>query len=470
MSLELEKIILTLMLNDNEFSSKVFPYFKTDYFLDTAHSTVATIFKKYQEKYNALPSLGAMEIELSEQKNLSQQTYSDAQSLIHRLYNPEIVCHAKELSKEHILEKTEKYFKQQSCMLAVYKAIDILENKSASYDNIPELLKDAVSVSFDQNIGHDYIRDAQERFNEYHKVESLLPFKLTALNMVTGGGCGYKSLVVPVAPTGVGKSFFMTDWASYLIKNGYNVLYVTLELSETKIAERIDMNLMDCTLQQLRQMPLMTYNSKINQIKSNAIGTIKIKEYVAGVFNANHLRHLLKELKLKENFVPNIVFIDYINLMASYRNTDASNSYAQIKAVAEEVRGVAMEQDLIVCSPTQTNRSGVNASDFNLTEISESLGIAMTADFIFGLIQTDDMADNHQMKVKQLKNRWGDINRPSSFMINVNKSKMQMSDGDDVSSYFKANTNQPKLEERDLILESVEQITTKHKNVLNFDE
>lgn len=469
MSLELEKIILTLMLNDNEFSSKVFPYFKTDYFQDTSHNTVASIFKKYQEQYNALPSIGAMEIELSEQKHLSQQTYTDTKTLIEKLYNTDIVRHAKELSKEHILEKTEKYFKQQSCMLAVYKAIDILENKTSNYDNIPELLKTAVSVSFDQNIGHDYIRDAQSRFDEYHKVESLLPFKLTALNQVTGGGCSYKSLVVPVAPTGVGKSFFMTDWSSYLIKNGYNVLYITLELSETKIAERIDMNLMDCTLQQLRQMPAMTFNSKIKQIKSNAIGTIKIKEYVAGVFNANHLRHLLKELKLKENFSPNIVFIDYINLMASYRNTDASNSYAQVKAVAEEVRGVAMEQDLIICSPTQTNRSGVNTNDFNLTEISESLGIAMTADFIFGLIQTDDMADNHQMKIKQLKNRWGDINRPSSFLINVNKSKMQMFDGDDISSYFKNNQNN-KLEERELSLNPVDQVAAKHKNVLNFDE
>lgn len=469
MSLELEKIILTLMLNDNEFSSKVFPYFKTDYFQDSSHNAVATIFKKYQEEYNSLPSLAAMEIELAEQKNLSEQTYTDTKNLLTKLYNPDVVQHSKELSKEHILEKTEKYFKQQSCMLAVYKAIDILENKSANYDNIPELLKTAVSVSFDQNIGHDYIRDAQNRFEEYHNVETLLPFKLTALNMVTGGGCGYKSLIVPVAPTGIGKSFFMTDWASYLIKNAYNVLYVTLELSETKIAERIDMNLMDCTKQQLKQMPSMTFNSKINSIKSQAIGSLKIKEYPSGVFNANHLRHLLKELKLKEDFVPNIVFIDYINLMASYRNMDASNSYAQVKAVAEEVRGVAMEQNLIVCSPTQTNRSGVNTNDFNLTEISESLGIAMTADFIFGLIQTDDMADNHQMKIKQLKNRWGDISKPSSFMINVNKSKMQMFDGDDVSSYFK-NNQSTQLEERELSLNVVDQIAIKHKNVLNFDE
>lgn len=472
MSQELEKIILTLMLNDNDFSSKVFPYFKTEYFQDTAHHTIAVLFKQYREKYSdsPLPSHGALEIELSDLKGLSQETFQTTNQLLTKLYDDKIVKYAKELSHDHIIEKTERYFKQQSCMLAVYKAIDILEQRNGAYDAIPDILQKAVAVSFDVEIGHDYLRDAEYRFEQYHKTEATLPFKLTALNLVCGGGCGLKSLIVPVAPTGVGKSLFMTDWSSYLLSQGHNVLYITLELSEIKIAERIDMNLMDVTKEQLTSMPSMTFKSKVKTLKANTIGSLKIKEYVPGVFNANHLRHLLRELKSKENFVPRVVMIDYLNLMASYRSNNSSEGYSYIKAIAEEIRGVAMEYDLIVCSPTQTNRSGANVNDFNLTEISESFGIAMTADVVFGLIQTEEMAKNNQIRVKQLKNRWGDINRPSSFMISANKSKMQLSDLDDISGYFNKKNKELSADDFAIPVKESAKSVKSNPHGLNFDE
>lgn len=438
---ELEKVIMTLMLNDNDFSSKVIPYFNPEYFSVEPLKNVARLFKRYTDEYNALPSEAALRIELEQQTGITQETFKDASVAITDLYSDKFINVAKSADKSHIITNTEKYFRLQSCYIAMMKSLDILDSnkKGKELDEIPEILKEAISISFDTNIGHDYITDAESRFESYHNVERTLPFRLTALNLITHGGAGFKSLIVPVAPTGVGKSFFMTDWSAYLLQNGYNVLYVTLELSEEKIAERIDMNLMDITKQDLLKLPPSTFRNKIAHIKSNPIGRIKIKEYVSGVFHANHLRHLLKELKLKENFEPDIVMVDYLNLMASYREPTKGDSYSYFKSVSEELRGVAMEYGIIACSPTQTNRDAINQPDFTLSQISESMGVAHTADLMFGLIQTEEMAKNNQIRIKQLKNRWGDITRPTSFMINVDKSKMQMFNGDDISMYFRDN-------------------------------
>lgn len=436
MNTELEKIILSLTLTNSDYASKINPYLKSEFFSTSEAVIVSDLYKQFFGKYNTLPSKDSLLIEIEDVSSISQETYKNTKQFIGDLYDDKKLSALSKIEPEFILEKTEKYFRQQACHLAILESLSIIEgeNKKLTTDAIPDILKSAISISFDTNIGHDYIDDAESRFEFYHKVETRIPFPLKAFNEITNGGAAVKSLVVPVAPTGIGKSFFMSVWSSYLLKNGHNVLYITLEMAEEEIAKRIDANLFDIPLDRLMVTPKSAFLSNIKNIASQKIGKLKIKEYVTGTFNANHLRHLIKELKQKENFEPQIIMIDYLNLMASYRHTNISDSYAYNKAVAEEIRGVGMEFGITICSPTQTNRQGIGAADFSLTEISESMGIAHTADFMFGLIQTEDMAKLNQMRIKQLKNRWGDINRPSSFMISVDKSKMQMFDYDDLTS------------------------------------
>ena len=431
----LEKIIISSLLNNGDYSRKVMPYTRPEFFSTNEASTVTQIILDYVEKYNSLPTKDALQVELDNRKAVSTELFTNSNLLITSIFKDDVVAGVLKLDKEWLLDKTEKYYKQQSCHIAVMNSINILEgeDKTLTPESIPGILEEALNIHFDTDIGHDYFEDAQDRFDYYHRTDVRIPFLLNALNNVTNGGAVKKSLIVPVAPTGVGKSFFMTAWSSFLLKLGYNVLYITLEMSEEKIGERIDANLMDIAINDLGTVPENIFMNKISSLRTSHLGKLKIKEYPSSSFNAMHLKGLLNELKAKNNFVPDIIMVDYLNLVSSSTLVNSSDTYNAVKNAARELRSIAMEFDLVIVSPTQTNREGINASDYSLTEISESMGIAHYADFIIGLIETEELANNSQMRIKQLKNRWGDINRPPSFVVSVNKAKMQLHDYDDIS-------------------------------------
>lgn len=433
---KIEQLIVASILNVPDYRSKVYPHIRPELFISGCAPTIVELIKKFNDEYKSFPPKDSLLVELDNKSGLSEEAYNDAKEAIKILYSDEMIKACNQVDKEWLLDKSESYLKTNSCHLAVMESLSILdgENKKLTPEAIPDILKNALSITFDNNVGHDYIDDADARFEFYHKLEKRIPFKLKSLNDVTQGGIPRKSLIVPVAPTGVGKSLFMTDWSSWLLTQGFNVLYVTLELAEERVAERVDANLMNITMQDLKTLPKTTFDSRLNTILRNPIGKLKIKEYPPGTFNANHLRFLCQDLKNKQNFKPDIIMVDYLNLMSSYRMRDNSNSYSYIKAVTEELRGVAMELDIVVCSPTQTNRTGMGASDFELTEVSESAGIAMTADMMVGFISTPELEELGHMRVKQLKNRFGDLNKPGSFVISVNRAKMQLADLDDISS------------------------------------
>lgn len=430
----LEKIIISGLLHNMDFSKKVMPYTKSMFFASNTSETVIDIILDYTETYSSLPSKDAIEIELDSKKGMSEETYKNAKILIDKVYDNEIIESINKIDKEWLLEKTESYYKQQSCHIAVLEAISIIEGDSKlSPESIPLIMEDALRIEFNINLGHDYFQDSDARYEYYHRTDVKVPFLLKAMNDITGGGASRKSLIVPVAPTGVGKSFFMTAWSAYLLQNGYNVAYITLEMAEEKIGERIDANLMDVRLNDLNRIPKNIFDNKINKMKQDYNGILKIKEEPSASFNAAKLRTLLHEYKQKDNFVPDVIMIDYLNLVKPMRGSPTDNSYTALKNVAEELRSLALEMDLIICSPSQTNRDAFGLDDFNLTELSESMGIAHTADFMFGMIETPELAADFLMRLKQLKNRWGDINAPSSFMVSTNKAKMQLYDSDDIS-------------------------------------
>lgn len=433
---KIEQLIIASILNVPDYRSKVYPHIRSELFISGCAPTVVELIKKFNDEYKSFPPKDSLLVELDNKSGLSEEAYNDAKEAIKILYSDEMIKACNQVDKEWLLDKSESYLKTNSCHLAVMESLSILdgENKKLSPEAIPDILKTALSITFDNNVGHDYIEDADARFEFYHKLEKRIPFELKALNDVTCGGMPRKSMIVPVAPTGVGKSLIMCSWASWLLTQGFNVLYVTLELAEERVGERIDAKLLDVTLQDLKTLPKSTFDSRLNKIKLNPVGKLKIKEYPGGTVNANHIRFLCQDLKNKQNFVPDIIMVDYLNLMASYRMRDNSNSYGYIKAVAEELRALAMELDIVVCSPTQTNRTGVGAADFDLTEVSESMGIAHTADVMFGMISTPELHELNHLRIKQLKNRFGDISKPSSFIVGVDRAKMNVYDLDDVSS------------------------------------
>lgn len=432
MSSGLETLIISGILHVPDYQVKVFPYIKKDIFAEQDAATIFDLSKKYFDKYNKIPTHDALDIELQNTKGLSEKTFQDTKKLIDKVYSDPVVKGVKNQDLSWMINTTENYVVNRACQNAVYEAHAIVtgENKKIKREAIPDILKEAISISFDTDIGHDYIDDSMKRYDFYHNVQSRIPFPLTMLNHVTKGGCPRKSMVVPVAPTGVGKSLFLTDWSAYLLSEGYNVLYITLEMAEERIAERIDAKLMNVTIDDLYNLPRSMFENKINVLKKKKLGKIIIKEYPTGSFNANHLQHLLQELSSKKGFKPDVIMVDYLNLVASYRIGMSSGSYGYIKAVAEELRSVAMQQNCIICAPTQTNRNGQNSTDFELNEVSESHGISMTADMMFGFISTPELEQLGHMRIKQLKNRFGNLFAPNSFLVGVHRAKMTLFDVD----------------------------------------
>ena len=428
-NINIEQTVLRNILTDEKYMRKVLPFVKPDYF----EGVYRQLFKevgKYVSKYNRLPTMESFKIEVDQSDKFNDEQYQYAVEIIPAIFKME------KIDDKWLLDTTEKWCQDRAVYNAIMESISIIDGKhqSLTKNALPDILTKALSVSFDTNIGHDYLENASERYDFYHEQEERIPFDLEYFNKITKGGLPNKTLNIALAGTGVGKSLFMCHVAAAALTEGRNVLYITMEMSEERIAERIDANLLDTPIDQLENLSKDMLTGKVHRIASSTDGKFIIKEYPTGQAHANHFRALLNELKLKKNFVPEIIFIDYLNICASSRMKGMGgsiNSYSYIKAIAEEIRGLAVEFDVPIVSATQTTRSGYSNSDVGLEDTSESFGLPATADLMFALISNEELASLGQIMVKQLKNRYNDPNVNKRFVINVDRSKMKLMDADD---------------------------------------
>jgi archaellum biogenesis ATPase FlaH len=421
----LQTTILRNLINNENYTRKVIPFLKKDYFEGTQRIVFDQIIS-FVTKYNKLPNGEALAIEI-ESQDISDGQYSEAVAIIKEISNTE------ETNFEWLIENTEKWCQDRAIYLAIMKSINIIDGKDPQLTKnaLPELLSDALSVAFDTNVGHDYIDDFQSRYDFYHRQEERIPFDLDYFNTITKGGLPNKTLNIALAGTGVGKSLFMCHVAGSVLAQGKNALYITMEMAEERIAERVDANLMNTPIDQLPNLSKDMFGNKVAQIANKSHGKLVIKEYPTGSAHVGHFRALMKELQLKKNFKPDVVFIDYLNICASSRMKGmggAINSYSYIKAIAEEIRGLAVEFDVPIVSATQTTRSGYSNSDVGLEDTSESFGLPATADLMFALISNEELEGLGQILVKQLKNRYNDPSANKRFVIGVDRSKMKLYD------------------------------------------
>ena len=427
MALAIENAIFGNLVHNEEYARKCIPFLKEEYFTSQAEKALFRLIKEYVDKYNSFPSKEVMAIDLSNTEGISEGTFKDCKDLIND------ITQDKETQLDWLLDQTEKFCQDKAVYNAIMASIGILDDKTGktSKGAIPQILSDALAVSFDTHIGHDFLEDADSRYEFYHKKETRVAFDLDYFNKITQGGLPKKTLNIALAGTGVGKSLFMCHCAAANLTEGKNVLYITLEMAEERIAERIDANLLDVSIDDLKVLPKEVYDKKIERVKKKTDGKLVIKEYPTACAGSANFRHLLNELKLKKKFVPDIIYIDYLNICMSSRIKYAANvnSYTLIKAIAEELRGLAVEFNVPIVSATQTTRSGYSSSDVGLEDTSESFGLPATADFMFALIkQSEEMADLNQIVVKQLKNRYGDPSFNARFVIGVDRSKMRLYD------------------------------------------
>ena len=425
MNTKIEKVILQNLANDDVFMRKVIPFLKRDYFIDNNEKIVYDKIKNFIDEYNVIPTKDALVIASQNDKSLNEDQYKEVVELIHDL---EPTDH----NKDWLYKETEKFCKDKAIYNAILQSISIIDgrDKARAEDGIPQLLQDALGVCFDNNVGHDYIESADKRYEFYHRVESRVPFDLEYFNKITNGGMPNKTLNVCLAGTGVGKSLFMCHVAASVLAQGKNVLYITLEMAEERIAERIDANLMNITMDQLKDLPKTLFDNRIEKIRAKTEGTLIIKEYPTTGAHTGHFKALLNELQLKKQFKPDIIIIDYLNICASSRFKGGANinSYTLIKSIAEELRGLAVEENLPILSATQTTRGGYGNTDVELTDTSESFGLPATVDFMFALISTEDLEAMNQLMVKQLKNRYNDPTINKRFVIGVDRAKMKLYD------------------------------------------
>ena len=428
MNINLEQVILRNILTDDEYTRKVLPFIKPEYF-EGIYRILFRETAKFVTKYNKLPTAEAFKIELDASDRLNGENYTVAMDLIPQLFAVE------ETDSEWLIQNTEKWCQDRAIYNAVMESISIIDGKHETLTKgaLPDLLSKALGVAFDTNVGHDYIDNVEDRWDFYNKQEERIPFDLEHFNTITKGGVPNKTLNIALAGTGVGKSLFMCHVASSALTDGKNVLYITMEMAEERIAERIDANLLNVPIDQLETMPKTLFTEKVKQLSSKTSGKLIIKEYPTGSAHAGHFRALLNELKLKRQFEPDIIFIDYLNICASSRMKGmggAINSYNYIKAIAEELRGLAVEFDVPIFSATQTTRSGYSNSDVGLEDTSESFGLPATADLMFALISTEELQQLGQIMVKQLKNRYNDPTQNKRFVVGVDRSKMRLFDVD----------------------------------------
>jgi len=420
----IENTILSSLFFKEEYTRKVLPFIKEEYFGNRVEQLLFGEVFKFITKYNNLPTKDAIIIELNTRKDINEEELQHLKDYIVAVENTES-------DDKWLLETTEKFCKDRAVHNAVLSGIKILDNKDKKQtpEAIPHILSEALAVSFDKSVGHDYIEDAEERFKFYHTKEKRYQFDLDYMNRITKGGVPSKTLNIALAGTGVGKSLFMCHVASSYLLQGLNVLYITLEMAEERIAERIDANLLDVTMEDLHDMPHQLYEGKIKKLREKTQGQLIVKEYPTASAHSGHFKSLLNELALKKSFRPDVIFIDYLNICASSRFKGGNiSSYFYIKAIAEELRGLAVEFNVPIFSATQTTRTGFVSTDIGLEDTSESFGLPATADFMFALMSNDELEQLGQMKVKQLKNRYNDPSVNRAFIIGVDRSKMRLFD------------------------------------------
>ena len=468
MQQRVEALILKNLIHNEEYSRKVLPFLKKDYFMEHADKLLYTQVDSFINKYNNLPTKEALVIEL-DNTPLKDEEFENVTGLLDYLEGQK----NEQSDITWLLETTEKFCQDKAIYNAVVSSIKILDEPEKSKDDkgaIPELLTDALSVSFDPHVGHDYLLDSDDRFDFYHKTEKKIPFDLEYFNKITQGGLSSKTLNIAMAGTGVGKSLFMCHFAANCLSQGYNVLYITLEMAEERIAERIDANLLNVRLDDLTDLPKSMYDKKMEDLRSKFSGRLIIKEYPTAAASTNHFRALLNELNLKRNFKPNIIFVDYINICSSARIRPGQyvNSYSYVKSIAEELRGLAVEFDVPIMSATQTNRQGFQNTDVGLEDTSESFGLPATADFMFAIISNDKLEEVNQILVKQLKNRYGDPTVNKKFLVGIDRAKMKLIDLGDESQSDLVDTG--KVEEDDDIPLFDKSTKGRMKNKKDFGE
>jgi len=422
----IELTILRNLIHNEDYLRKVVPFLKDEYFYDQSQKIVFKLINDFVKKYNKTPTIESLQISLQD-SNTSESYFESCKKLLSNLTQENV-------DVQWLYDTTEKFCKDKAVYNAILECIAIIDgkDKKLSKEGIPDILQEALSVSFDRSVGHDYIDDADSRYDFYNRKEDRIPLDLHYLNKITQGGIPNKTLNIVMAGTGVGKSLFMCHIASSILSQGKNVLYITLEMAEERIAERLDANLLNIELDQIKDLPKDMYNSRIDKYSKKTNGKLIVKEYPTATAHAGHFKALLNELSLKRDFKPDIIFIDYLNICASSRFKQGTNinSYTYIKAIAEELRGLAVEYNLPVVSATQVNRSAYGSSDVELTDTSESFGLPATADFMFALVSTEELEEMNQLMVKQLKNRYNDPTINRRFIIGVDRAKMRLYDVD----------------------------------------
>ena len=426
--MKLEQTILKNLIYNDEYIRKVLPFLKDEYFTDRTERLIFNEILSFTSTYNSSPSIEAIALAIKEKQNLTNDEVEKSEA-----YLKEIVLASGEESKiQWLVDKSEEFVQEKAIYNAVLGSISILEGKDKTQDkgSIPKILSDALAVSFDNSVGHDYLENSDERYEFYHRKEERIPFDLEFFNKITKGGLPAKTLNIALAGTGVGKSLFMCHVAAGCMSQGKNVLYITMEMAEERIAERIDANLLDVTVDSLVELPREMFNKKISRLREKTTGKLIIKEYPTASASSIHFRTLLNELNLKKSFVPDIIFIDYLNICCSARIKAGANvnSYTYVKAIAEELRGLAVEFGVPIVSATQTTRSGYSSSDPGLEDTSESFGLPATADLMFALISSEELESVGQIMVKQLKNRYNDPTMFKRFTVGIDRAKMKLFD------------------------------------------
>ena len=422
---KVEFLILRSLLHNEKYLRKALPFLKDEYFQDEDQKVVYQEILNFVSEYNELPTKEVLSIEVEKRKDINEDQFKKIAHLIAHLDD-------EPAEFEWLLDTTEKWCRERAIYLALIESIQIADggSKEKTPDAIPSILSDALAVSFDNHVGHDYLEDYLERYEAYNRKENRIPFDLEYFNKITKGGLPNKTLNIALAGTGVGKSLFMCHMASAVLLQNKNVLYITMEMAEEKIAERIDANLLNVNIQEVAELPKQMFETKVNNLSKKTQGTLIIKEYPTASAHSGHFQSLLNELALKKSFRPDIIFIDYLNICASsrYRGGSNVNSYTVIKSIAEELRGLACEANVPIVSATQTTRSGYGSSDVELTDTSESFGLPATADLMFALISTEELESLGQILVKQLKNRYNDANVYKRFVVGIDRAKMRLYD------------------------------------------
>ena len=422
--MNLEVTILSNLIYSEKYARKVLPFLKSDYFTAREHKVIFLEIHEYIGQYDALPSLNAIGIECQERTDLTEEQFKEIIGVLNVLSDDPS-------DHDWLVDTTEKWCQERAIYLSLMESVKIADGQDTKRDKgaIPQILSEALGVSFDQHVGHDYVSDAEARYDFYHRKEDKIPFDLEFFNKITKGGLPNKTLNIALAGTGVGKSLFMCHMAAATLLQGKNVLYITMEMAEEKIAERIDANLLNVPIQQLSDLPKVMFDKKIKTLSKKTQGKLIIKEYPTASAHVGHFKSLISDLALKRSIRPDIIFVDYLNICASQRYKGSIvNSYTYVKAIAEELRGLACECNVPIISATQTTRAGYGSTDVDLTDTSESFGLPATADLMFALISTEELEGMNQIMVKQLKNRYNDLSRNKRFCLGIDRAKMRLYD------------------------------------------